>query len=191
METGAVADLVDRARDGDEDAWDGLVERYLGTVHAVCRAYRLADAEAAEVNQVVWLRLAEQLAGLRAPAAVGGWIAATARMECLRRLRAAQAAEAAAVLSAGESDTAAAEEDKAGNGAGTGIDARLLVYERDRTLLDALGRLEPRNRRLLWLLTAEPRPTDDEVAAALDVPEADVPALRARALDQLRDLMSL
>ena len=61
MERGAVADLVDRARDGDEDAWDGLVERYLGTVHAVCRAYRLADAEAAEVNLVVWLRLAEQL----------------------------------------------------------------------------------------------------------------------------------
>lgn len=189
MDTGAVADLVDRARHGDEDAWDGLVERYLGTVHAVCRAYRLADADAAEVNQVVWLRLAEQLSGLRAPAAVGGWIAATSRMECLRRLRAAPAAKAAAVLAAGESDTAA-EEGEAGNGAGTGIDARLLVYERDRVLLDALGRLEPPNRRLLRVLTAEPRPTDDEVSAALDVPEADVPALRARALDQLRDLMS-
>ena len=189
METGAVADLVDRARSGDEDAWDGLVERYLGTVHAVCRAYRLSDADAAEVNQIVWLRLAEHLSGLRAPAAVGGWIAATTRMECLRRLRAAHAAEAAAVLAAGDSDTASAEQ-AAGNGGGTGIDARVLVYERDRVLLGAFDRLDPRSRRLLWLLTAEPRPTDDEVAAALDVPEADIPALQARALDQLRHLIA-
>jgi RNA polymerase sigma factor (sigma-70 family) len=190
VETGPVADLVGRARDGDEDAWDGLVERYLGTVHAVCRAYRLADADAAEVNQVVWLRLAERLSGLRAPAAIGGWIAAATRMECLRRLRVAQAAEPAAVLAAGDGDTAAGEQGVAGNGGGTGIDVRLLVYERDRALLGAFDRLDPHSRRLLRLLTAEPRPTDDQVAAALDVPEADIPRLRARALDQLRHLMA-
>ena len=50
MELGVVADLVVRARDGDQDAWESLVDRYLGMVHAICRGYRLGAEEAAAVN---------------------------------------------------------------------------------------------------------------------------------------------
>ena len=71
MERGAVADLVTRARDGDEGAWDELVERYLGMVHAICRGHRLDGAGASAVNEVVWLRLAEHLAHLRTPGGGG------------------------------------------------------------------------------------------------------------------------
>src|SRR5262245_62231501 len=88
VDEGALADLVTRARDGDERAWADLVQRYLGMVHAICRGYRLSGADAAGVNQVVWLRLVEHLGRIRTPEAVGGWIAATARNECLRVLRA-------------------------------------------------------------------------------------------------------
>ena len=88
VEGGTVADLVRRAREGDRGAWVGLVGRYLGLVHAVCRAHRLEGDDAATVNRVVWLRLAEHVRHLR-PEAVGGWIAATARSECLHALGAA------------------------------------------------------------------------------------------------------
>ena len=88
METVAVGDLVSRAREGDEAAWDDLVERYVGMVHAICRGHHLASDDAADVNQVVWLRLVEHLDRIRTPDAVGGWIAATTRNECLRVLRA-------------------------------------------------------------------------------------------------------
>jgi DNA-directed RNA polymerase specialized sigma24 family protein len=64
------------------------------------------------------------------------------------------------------------------------------VYERDRALLGAFDRLDPRTRRLLRLVMAEPGPDDDEIAAALDLPAANIAAARARALDQLRQLMS-
>ena len=36
MDAGEVADLVTRAREGDERAWADLVQRYLGMVHAIC-----------------------------------------------------------------------------------------------------------------------------------------------------------
>jgi DNA-directed RNA polymerase specialized sigma24 family protein len=80
--------------------------------------------------------------------------------------------------------------DGAGGEEGTGFDAGLLVYERDRALLGAFDQLDPRARRLLRLVMAEPRPDDDDIAAALDVPAANIAAARARALDQLRQLMS-
>jgi RNA polymerase sigma factor (sigma-70 family) len=165
--------MVAQARDGDEQAWNDLVARYLGMVHAICRGYHLTGDDAADVNQVVWLRLVEHLGRIRAPDAVGGWIAATARNECLRVLRAP--------------DRRLAVDDHGGlDGPDTGIDAGLLVYERDRALLGAFARLDHRCQRVLRLLMAEPRPSDTEIAAALDLPVGAVRSAQGRCLDELR-----
>jgi len=173
VDAGEVADLVTRAREGDERAWADLVQRYLGMVHAICRGYRLSGDDAAGVNQVVWLRLVEHLGRIRTPEAVGGWIAATARNECLRVLR--------------SPDRSLAVDEQGGlDGPDTGIDAGLLVYERDRALLGAFARLDHRCQRVLRLLMAEPRPGDDEIAAALDMPVGAVRSAQSRCLDELR-----
>ena len=79
-----VVALVTRARDGDKDAWDELVERYAPLVFSVCRRYRLAPPDIDDVGQSVWLRLVEHLPGLREPAALPGWIATTTQRECFR-----------------------------------------------------------------------------------------------------------
>ncbi len=178
MQSTAVADLVTRARDGDEQAWDDLVERYLGMVHAICRGHRLGVDDAADVNQVVWLRLVEHLSRIRSPAAVGGWIAATARNECLRVLRLA-----GRVVLTEDAELDHAEERDAG------VDTGLLVYERDRALLDAFARLGDRCQHLLRLLMADPAPSYDEVAAALDMPVGSIGPTRGRCLEQLRHLL--
>lgn len=173
MELGAVADLVVRAQEGDEAAWGDLVDHHLGLVHAICRGHQLSAADAADVNQVVWLRLVEHLGRIRTPEAVGGWIAATARNECLRVLR--------------SPDRSLAVDEQGGlDGPDTGIDAGLLVYERDRALLGAFARLDHRCQRVLRLLMAEPRPGDDEIAAALDMPVGAVRSAQSRCLDELR-----
>jgi len=173
VDAGALADLVTRAREGDGRAWADLVRRYLGMVHAICRGFRLSGADAAGVNQVVWLRLVEHLDRIRTPEAVGGWIAATARNECLRVLR--------------SSDRSLAVDEQGGlDGPDTGIDAGLLVYERDRALLGAFARLDHRCQRVLRLLMAEPRPGDEEIAAALDMPVGAVRSAQSRCLDELR-----
>ncbi|MGH8910761.1 MAG: sigma-70 family RNA polymerase sigma factor, partial [Egibacteraceae bacterium] len=82
-----VDDLVRAAAEGDESAWDQLVERFNGLVWAVARGHRLSDADAADVAQATWLRLVEHIDRVRDPERLGDWLATTARRECLRLLR--------------------------------------------------------------------------------------------------------
>ena len=179
MELTSVSHLVTRAREGDQHAWGDLVERYLGMVHAICRGYRLGADDSADVNQVVWLRLVEHLTRIRAPAAVGGWIAATARNECLRVLR----ASGRLVLT---DDESVLDQLDVHDGS---VDTGLLVYERDRALLEAFGHLGPRCQRLLRLMMVDPPPSYDEIAAALDMPVGSIGPTRGRCLEQLRHLL--
>ena len=86
----SVTDLVTRARIGDQQAWDALVERYTPLVWSVCRQYWLGITDAQDVGQTVWLRLVDQLGNLRDPAALAGWLATTTRRECIRVLGAAE-----------------------------------------------------------------------------------------------------
>ncbi len=76
--------LVSQAREGDQGAWNAIVERYLPLVCGLARRYRLSEADGDDVCQTVWLRLVEKLGDIREPAALPGWIATTTRNECLR-----------------------------------------------------------------------------------------------------------
>ena len=72
-----LAELVRAAGDGDQAAWNSIVERYVGLVWATVRAHRLNAVDGAEVVQTTWLRLVEHLDRTivnlfaRAPLAVG------------------------------------------------------------------------------------------------------------------------
>jgi len=79
-----VTDLVMLAHDGDQRAWDAIVERYALLVWSICRRYRLDGADA------VWLQLVHQTGRIRDPAALPGWLATTTRRECGRIVRAAR-----------------------------------------------------------------------------------------------------
>ena len=71
MDRGDTGQLVTRAANGDEAAWQDLVERFSGLVWSVTRAYRLANADAADVFQTTWLRLAEHIGRIEQPDRVG------------------------------------------------------------------------------------------------------------------------
>lgn len=83
-----VTDLVTRARNGERQAWDALVERYVPLIWSICRRHRLEAADAAAVAQNVWLKLVDQLDKIRDPAALPGWLApppgANAAASCAR-----------------------------------------------------------------------------------------------------------
>ena len=82
-----VTGLVTRARNGERQAWDALVERYAPLIWSICRRHQLKAAGAAAAAQNVWLKLVDQLDKIRDPAALPGWLATTTRREC-RRIRA-------------------------------------------------------------------------------------------------------
>jgi RNA polymerase sigma factor (sigma-70 family) len=77
---------VQRAAQGDQRAWERLVDHYAGSIWAITRDFKLSESDAADVSQDTWLRLLEHLGRLDHPARVGSWLTATARNECLRRL---------------------------------------------------------------------------------------------------------
>ncbi|HZG95557.1 MAG TPA: sigma-70 family RNA polymerase sigma factor, partial [Mycobacteriales bacterium] len=83
----SLTELVRAAADGDQRAWNALVDRFSRLVWAVARQHRLSEADAGDVAQATWLRLVENLASLREPEAVGGWLATTARREALRVIK--------------------------------------------------------------------------------------------------------
>ena len=62
-----VAELVRAAAEGDQSAWNGLVDRYNGLVWSVARSHRLPMADASDVEQTTWLRLVEHLGRLQDP----------------------------------------------------------------------------------------------------------------------------
>jgi RNA polymerase sigma factor (sigma-70 family) len=82
-----VADLLLRARDGDAAAWNEILCRYGKLVSTAVRSFRLQDADALDAVQMTWLRLAENAGRVQCPERLGGWLATTARRECLSILR--------------------------------------------------------------------------------------------------------
>ena len=165
--------LIQRARDGDGRAWDELVSRYAGLVWSVTRAHRLREADAADASQATWAKLVAALDGLQQPAAVGGWLATTARRECLRILRDATRVSPCAETPDGADDA-------------PGIVERLLRTERDAQLWRAFRSLGPRDQALLRMLVADSRTSYVEIGAALDMPVGSIGPTRGRALERLR-----
>jgi len=171
-----VTGLVTRARNGDRDAWDALVERYAPLVHSICRRYRLGPDDAEDVSQDVWLRLVDHLGNLRDPAALPGWLATTTQRECGRALRAARSPCAVCVPDAEnipDSQSGTAEQE-------------LLIAERHAALREAFTDLPPRWQQLLALLIQDPPVSYAQISATLGIPIGSIGPVRRRCLEKLR-----
>ena len=186
MEQGEAGRVVRAAAQGDEAAWRVLVERFSSLVWAVARSFRLSTADASDVYQTVWLRLAEHLGRIQNPDQVGAWLATTARRESMRLVR-------------GRSRSMPMEDKTlAGLVPADEISPELAVLEAEQAKLEAdrakhmwraFRELPARCQQLLRILMASHRPSYAEAAAALDVPVGSIGPTRARCLRQLRRLM--
>jgi RNA polymerase sigma factor (sigma-70 family) len=171
-----VAELVAAAAAGSTTAWEALVRRYAGLVWGVARAYGLDGADAADVSQTTWLRLAEHLGRIRDPDRVGGWLAVTARREALRtRQRGSRL-----VLDSWCGD---------GPDEGGDLDAALLRDERAAQLWRSFSDLSEPCQALLRVLMADPPPSYEEVGEALAMPVGSIGPRRQRCLRALRKRM--
>ena len=171
-----VATLVNRANNGDQEAWNAIVDRYAPLVWSICRRFRLADADAGDATQTVWLRLVEQLPRLRDPAALPGWLVTTTRNECLRLTSAGRRE----VLYAGSLEVVADEES-------TALDRDLLATERRAVVREAFLQLPPHCQKLLALLVKVPPLSYAETAEKLEMAIGSIGPTRSRCLTRLRD----
>lgn len=171
-----VAVLVKAAVDGDQDAWDSLVDRFASTVWAVARSYRLNGADAADVSQTTWMRLVENLHRIEQPERIGAWLATTARRESLRVIRLAG-------RQVPQGDDFDLLPDPAPS---QSPDHYLIAEERDRRVAALVGQLPTRSQLLLRLLGGDSPLSYRDVSEALSMPIGSIGPTRARALEQLR-----
>jgi RNA polymerase sigma factor (sigma-70 family) len=172
-----VNDLVARAKDGDKQAWDALIERYAPLIWSICRRHRLCRADADDVGQSVWLRLVDQLDRLRDPAALPGWLATTARRECLRVLCATQGPRATLY----ERDVETLPDERVGL-----AEQGLLMAERQAALREAFDQLPPNGQQLISLLITDPPLPYADISARLGIPVGSIGPNRSRYLDKMR-----
>lgn len=173
-----VGPLLAAAALGDSTAWDTLVARFTGLLWATARAHRLSPADAADVVQTTWLRLVENLDRIDDPERLGGWLATTARRECLLVLRRSHREPPVPTDSVFDHIP-----DPRGS-----LDSSLLANERDATLWLLFEELPDRCRRLLRILVADSPLTYADIAHALDMPIGSIGPTRQRCLSQLRAL---
>ena len=137
--------LVTGALSGDQGAWTEIVRRHTPAVLARVRQFRLTPHQAEDVAQTVWLNLLENLEKLRDPHALPGWIATTARHECIRVTNMNR--RTVPVDPQGGRLDGAAESD---------LDERMLAVERERALREGLAELPTPQRELLLMLAVDP-----------------------------------
>ncbi|MGH3939297.1 MAG: RNA polymerase sigma factor [Pseudonocardiaceae bacterium] len=173
---GSIDDLLSRARNGEPDAWAEIVRRYSNVVFATVRSFRLQDADVLDAVQMTWLRLAENVHRVQAPDRLAGWLATTARRECLHILR-QQARHAPTLVDAVEVNVV---------DPGIGPEQRVIDGDVKRVLWRLVAELPPRRRILLRALFTDNPCTYTEVARTAGISPGGIGPTRARALKQLR-----
>ncbi len=168
----SVVSLVSRVGDGDQDAWNELIERYAQLVWSICARSQLSREDIDDAAQSVWLLLVENIGRLREPAALPGWLATTTRRECLRILGAAQRREQ--------------REEHVPPGLADTTEQEIIAAERNAALRAAFAEMQRGCRELLAMLMSDPLRSYAEISATLGIPVGSIGPTRARCLDQLR-----
>jgi RNA polymerase sigma-70 factor (ECF subfamily) len=167
------AALVARCREGDEQAWRDLVERFSRYVFAICvQGFRLPERDAEDVFQEVFARTYEHLGRLRDDAAIRPWLAQLTRRLCIDCLRGSRRE-----LPADDAEFDIPE-----------LDARLERLDEALDVHQALGRLGGDCREILDRFFARDE-SYKTIGDALDLPSGTIASRISRCLAKLRETL--
>ena len=168
--------LIGRCLDGEQSAWDALVDRYSRLVFSIPRRYGLTDADAEDVHQNVFISLFRHLEKLDEPDRLAGWLCTTAHRESWR-------------IGRRNPDTAASLDQLVVDvGSPNGADAER--WEREHLVRIGLERLGGRCQDLLAALFAEQQPDYEAISQALGMPVGSIGPTRARCFGKLRTILT-
>lgn len=169
--------LLQQAEQGDQAAWDALVDRYARLVWSVLASFRLGGSAREDVYQTVWLRLVEHLGRIKQPDRLAGWLATTTRNEALRVQRLQRRMTPTEDLGLQSDLTALTPEEQ------------FEETEVRSTALTAFAQLSVACQELLRLLTVEPPLDYATVAEMVGRPIGSLGPTRSRCLERLRSIM--
>jgi len=169
--------LIEAARQGDQIAWQSIIELHHRLVWWMLGSYSFDHATQEDIYQTVWCRLAENLDKIRDPERLPAWLATTARNEALKRIRYEKR-----IRPTDLTEYQLIDDDPTPEEAVTLDDQR-------RSILDAFARLDELCRELLVLCTTDPPLGYEEIAEVWGRPIGSIGPTRARCLNQLRKLI--
>ena len=168
-------ELIRACQAGDGRAWERLLDKYERLVFSISLNYGLTADDAADVTQITFTILLQNLDSLPGGIRLAPWLATVARRHTWR-LMARNRREAVSV-----------EEDLAGNEALGGSADHVERWEVAEWLNYGLSMLDERCRRLLLALYFDAeQPSYAQVAEHLNMPVGSIGPTRARCLEQMR-----
>lgn len=168
--------LIDACRDGDQRAWNALIERYKRLIYSVPVQYGLTADDAADVFQVVCVDLLSGLDTLRNTESLKSWLIRVALNRCYH-VRKQQKAH-------GTTELEELLEEPAAPGAATS--ELMVAAEQDQIVRDAVRSLPARCAELIRLLFFEEPPLPyTDVARRLGLATGSIGFIRGRCLTRL------
>jgi RNA polymerase sigma factor (sigma-70 family) len=178
-------ELLKACREGDESAWEVLVDRYQRLIYAIPRRAGLDEDQASEVFQEVFATLLQKLDDITEPDRLHAWLVTTARRKTWRLL-----SKERLLRPANTSDERREEELAAVMDDAPLPDENLVRLEEQHRIRTALLALDERCQRLLTLLYYQPEPPSyAEIAAEFGTPEGSIGPTRARCLKKMLQLL--
>lgn len=170
--------LVEECLNGDEEAWNVLVDKYKNLVYNIILKYRANSEEAADLFQTVWLEAYNDLPKLRKKSALKSWLVSLTTHQCYHWKQKQKRRDFY------ESGEIMAEELEEMMPLAPSFVEDL---ERDQLVREAIYRLSPRCREMIRLLffTSPPVPYK-EVARRLGLATGSIGFIRGRCLQRLQ-----
>jgi RNA polymerase sigma factor (sigma-70 family) len=171
--------LVEECVRGNERAWYAIVNRYKNLVYSIALSYGADAEDAADIFQLVWLDLFNELPRLREPEALQGWLKRVA-------IRKAYQWKQKRVSSNGE--TPDGDDEIPSDGALT--PETMQNIEREQMVREAVETLSPRCREMVELLFFKQPPLPyAQVAGRLGLATGSIGFIRGRCLKQLKAIL--
>ncbi len=167
------AELVSEARAGSSTAWKHLADRYSRLVWHVIRSFRLSNAAAEDVSQIVWLKAIENLDRVHDPERIGAWLTTTARRAAIAELHRAK------------KQVPVAPETRVFDCEAEETPDRLVADEVRTAMTEAFESLSESDQQLLRLSVMEEQLSYEQVANIVHRPIGSIGPSRARALTKL------
>lgn len=170
-------ELVSRCLEGDPGAWEALITRYRRLIYSIPNKFRFAPADCDDVFQSVVVKLLEHLGDLKDESKVSSWLITTTTRHCIQ------------VRSLRQRDVSNEEGlDVAADPSDTTEDIHIRA-DREQKIRESIHELSSRCRQLLELLSADPRPSYEEISRRLSMPVPSIGPTRARCIEKLQALL--
>ncbi len=168
--------LIKECRNGNQEAWNALLDKYKNLVYSIPLRYGLSRDDANDIFQQVCLQLITALPNLREPKSLAAWLIKVTSHVCFHW--AGQQQHFRPFIEESEESRAVSSEMP---------DKVLREVERGQILREAISLISPRCRELIRMLFFEmPAVPYEELARHLGIARGSIGFIRMRCLKKLR-----